>query len=256
MALGSFQIPLLAAGVIFAVGIVVALLWRRLHFRREVREAEAGLRLLSGLGWSELAQLVVQLLRVRGFELADTARKPGAGYDLAVQRGAERYLVQCRHGGAQHLGANAVRDLLAVVGDDRRGRGLGRRLRGRFDRGRGRLGGRGLHRGLDVDDQAGEVALALAPGAELAVVVAQLVEAALESRPCRGRIIRTFFGETFRAQAANARANEPVRQKAAFAQADQSTFGRRGHGQRFAGSTRHECDPFGNHGMNMDVVCW
>jgi hypothetical protein len=116
MALGAFAIPLLAALLALIAGIVLAAVLRRLHFRRDTREAQIGLGLLNGLGWRDMAQLVVQMLKVRGYELADTARTPGAvGYDLTVTRGAERYFVVCKHGNGANVGAAPVRDLLTLV---------------------------------------------------------------------------------------------------------------------------------------------
>lgn len=113
---GSIGIPLVAALVAAIVVFVAIALLLRARQRREVLEASAGLKLLHGYKWRELAQLLLQALRQRGYEPAETERMPGeGGFDLLVQRGSERYLVQCKHGGAFHVGGAAVRDLFALM---------------------------------------------------------------------------------------------------------------------------------------------
>src|SRR6185436_3553327 len=109
----SNAIPLIAAIVaaVLAFGAINLLLRRQ---QPEMLEETAGLKLLRSYKWRELAQLLLQSLRRRGYEPAETERMPGdGGFDLLVQRGTDRYLVQCKQG-AHLVGAADVRNLLAL----------------------------------------------------------------------------------------------------------------------------------------------
>ncbi|HOV57284.1 MAG TPA: restriction endonuclease [Rhodanobacteraceae bacterium] len=124
--------PLLALAAVAAVYGAIAL-WRRLRQRQDEVESAIGLQLLHGLKWRELAHLLRQALRPRGYEPADEERAPGeGGFDLLMQRGTERYLVQCKHGGSYTIGAAAVRELLGLLEDQEAG-GAILVTTGRFD---------------------------------------------------------------------------------------------------------------------------
>ena len=47
----------------------------------------------------------------------EEGRRVRGGFDLLMQRGTERYLVQCKHGGSYTIGAAAVRKLLGLLED-------------------------------------------------------------------------------------------------------------------------------------------
>jgi hypothetical protein len=110
----SNAIPLIVAIVAAAMAFgAIALVLRRQQ--PELLEETAGLTLLRGYKWSELAHLLLQSLRRRGYESAESERIPGdGGFDLLVQRGSDRYLVQCKQG-AHLVGAADVRNLLALM---------------------------------------------------------------------------------------------------------------------------------------------
>ncbi len=103
----AFAIALLA-GLVAAGGFG---LWRRGRI-----EARAGIGALCAMKWRDYSHLVEDLLRERGFRRSDEARRPGdGGFDLMMERGSARYLVDCKNGGTHHITEQAVRDLAALM---------------------------------------------------------------------------------------------------------------------------------------------
>jgi len=112
----STWIPWIAAGAAAFVGFVLAWLFWRSRNKRSLLEATTGLRLLDEMRWRELALLLLQALRARGYESAGKEHAASeSGFDLVVQRGSEKYLVVCRHGSNAQVGLVPVRDLLALM---------------------------------------------------------------------------------------------------------------------------------------------
>ena len=87
------------------------------HERQQgAREAQAGLEVLRSLRWKEFANFVAQSFEARGYAIADAQRPPGEdGADLVLARGAERVLLQVKHGGSYHVGAGPVRALASML---------------------------------------------------------------------------------------------------------------------------------------------
>jgi hypothetical protein len=112
----SSWIPTIAAVVAAFVGFVLAWLFWRSRNKRSLLEATTGMRLLDEMRWRELALLLLQALRARGYESAGKEHAASeSGFDLVVQRGSEKYLVVCRHGSSAQIGVVPVRDLLALM---------------------------------------------------------------------------------------------------------------------------------------------
>jgi hypothetical protein len=109
----------LTAGIVaaaaFVAAVLVGLLATRLH-RRGFLEAQAGLSVLHSLKWGELAHCMVDAFCTRGYDCDDTERKPGdGGFDLLLRKGGERWLLQCKHGGAYNVGEELVRELAELM---------------------------------------------------------------------------------------------------------------------------------------------
>jgi restriction system protein len=99
--------------VLLAVTFVLQLSHQR---QRGAREAQAGLEVLRSLRWKEFANFVAQTFEARGYAIADAQRPPGEdGADLVLARGAERVLLQVKHGGSYHVGAGPVRALASML---------------------------------------------------------------------------------------------------------------------------------------------
>lgn len=110
----SIAVALIVLGLAgLAVSVILAM---RAGAGSAQRERDAGLAALRELSWKEFAALVVKAFETRGFKPVAGARKPGDdGVDHVLERGGQRHILQVKHGGAYHVGAAAVRRLLAVL---------------------------------------------------------------------------------------------------------------------------------------------
>lgn len=71
---------------------------------------------LAALSWLEFEALVGEGFRHRGFEVEQRGGStPDGGVDLAMARGRERFLVQCKQWRAQRIGVSVVRELYGVM---------------------------------------------------------------------------------------------------------------------------------------------
>lgn len=70
---------------------------------------------LRQLDWREFERLVANSYRAHGFEVTTTAPGADGGIDLVLARGAERYLVQCKHWRTSMVGAPVIRELYGLV---------------------------------------------------------------------------------------------------------------------------------------------
>lgn len=109
----------LAFGIVLA-GIAGAYLWRVWRPRREVFE---GRRILAGMRWRELSNLVMDALAASGFEpeSADARASRGANADLLLQRGGRPWLVVCKQGLDHAVGVPAVEEVHRSVRSDQLG---------------------------------------------------------------------------------------------------------------------------------------
>lgn len=104
-------VALLAA--LLAFGVAVLALGAISRRREELRAALAA---LCAMKWSEFAHHVTAVLSQRGLRPDDLHRRPGDdGFDLRMNRGSARYLVQCKQGGAFHVTAATVREFADMV---------------------------------------------------------------------------------------------------------------------------------------------
>lgn len=70
----------------------------------------------AAMSWREFEDLVAEHFRRRGFAVSQTGRGGAdGGVDVWLTRGADRYLVQCKHWRALRVGVEPVRELYGVL---------------------------------------------------------------------------------------------------------------------------------------------
>jgi restriction system protein len=75
---------------------------------------------IAALSWQEFETLVGEGFRNRGFDVTERGgAAPDGGVDLALARGHERFLVQCKQWRAQQVGVSVVRELYGVMAAQR-----------------------------------------------------------------------------------------------------------------------------------------
>jgi restriction system protein len=89
-------------------------------FIKQARSSEFiesdSIRDVSSLHWSEFESLVGEVFRRRGFEVMERGGAgPDGGVDLALAKGHERSLVQCKQWRARQVGVSVVRELYGVM---------------------------------------------------------------------------------------------------------------------------------------------
>jgi restriction system protein len=77
----------------------------------EPAAAPAGTALIKGVGWHQFEQMVAEGFRHRGYAVSETGGGGGRAVDMVLSRGAERFLVDCKHWRAQALGVAPLREL-------------------------------------------------------------------------------------------------------------------------------------------------
>lgn len=103
----------------FLVGAAVSWYRRR---RGQALHAAAGEQddALQGMSWGEFESLVGEYFRQRGFSAVENDRAgPDGGVDLRLRKGADRYLVQCKHWRARKVGVEPVRELYGLIAAQR-----------------------------------------------------------------------------------------------------------------------------------------
>lgn len=79
-----------------------------------------GRRLIEGMTWAEFERLVAEAFRRRGYNVTETGgRTADGGVDLALAKGKERFLVQCKQWRARSVGVKVIRELYGVVAASR-----------------------------------------------------------------------------------------------------------------------------------------
>lgn len=103
----------LALGLLLA-GAAGFYVWRIWRPRREVFE---GRRILAGMRWRELSNLVVDALGSAGFEPESREKlsERGAQAELVMRREGRPWLLACKQGLDHRIGAQAAEDLLHSV---------------------------------------------------------------------------------------------------------------------------------------------
>jgi restriction system protein len=80
---------------------------------------------IAQMSWREFEVLVGEYFRHLGFSVAVTGGGgPDGGVDLLLQKGSDRYLVQCKHWRARRVGVEAVRELYGVMAAQRKAGGF------------------------------------------------------------------------------------------------------------------------------------
>jgi len=71
---------------------------------------------IANMTWPEFEVLVGEYFRRQGFKAIDNGGGgPDGGVDVLLQKGSDRYLVQCKHWRALRVGAPPVRELYGVM---------------------------------------------------------------------------------------------------------------------------------------------
>ncbi len=75
---------------------------------------------IAQMSWREFEVLVGEYFRRLGFSATVTGGGgPDGGVDVLLQKGSDRYLVQCKHWRARRVGVEAVRELYGVMAAQR-----------------------------------------------------------------------------------------------------------------------------------------
>jgi restriction system protein len=109
---GQYIVPL--------VGLVGAAMS---FFRRKQRTAlvtdvaqAKSVNALDGMSWREFEMLVGEAFRLQGFRVTENGGGgPDGGIDLAMTKGSEKFLVQCKQWKAFKVGVDVVRELYGVM---------------------------------------------------------------------------------------------------------------------------------------------
>ena len=109
---GQYLVPLLCL-----VGVAVSL-WRRKQrtgLVQDIAQAQSATA-LNGMSWREFEMLVGEAYRLQGFRVAETGGGGAdGGVDLALEKGGEGFLVQCKQWKALKVGVDVVRELYGVM---------------------------------------------------------------------------------------------------------------------------------------------
>ena len=70
---------------------------------------------VSDMTWREFEMLIGEAYRRQGYSVYETSPGPDGGVDLAMTKGGEKYIVQCKHWRAYKVGVPVVRELYGVM---------------------------------------------------------------------------------------------------------------------------------------------
>jgi restriction system protein len=121
MALASFAVLRALGSVlqyllpwVFAAGAAMSIAGRRSRreWQQQVSEL-SGAAVIDGMKWQEFEMLVAEGFRRRGYMVTESGHgaKDGAAVDMALNRGRELFLVQCKQWRAFNVGIAPVREL-------------------------------------------------------------------------------------------------------------------------------------------------
>lgn len=106
--------------LVLIVGLIGALMS---YFRRkqrttlvaDVAQAQSA-SALDGMSWREFEMLVGEAYRLQGYQVTETGGGGAdGGIDLALTKGSEKFLVQCKQWKAYKVGVDVVRELYGVM---------------------------------------------------------------------------------------------------------------------------------------------
>ncbi|MEE8119614.1 MAG: DUF2034 domain-containing protein [Gammaproteobacteria bacterium] len=98
-------IGLLLASLGIAIGIFVV-------HRRQRTSAFLDPEMLRHLSWDEFEVLIAESFRRDGFVVREES---GGGVDQVLEKGEEKFLVQCKHWKAKRVGAKEIRELYGIM---------------------------------------------------------------------------------------------------------------------------------------------
>ena len=99
------------------VGAVISFVRRkkRAALATDVAQAQSA-DALDGMSWREFEMLVGEAFRLQGYRVAETGGGgPDGGIDLALTKGTEKFLVQCKQWKAYKVSVDVVRELYGVM---------------------------------------------------------------------------------------------------------------------------------------------
>ena len=70
---------------------------------------------VSDMTWREFEMLIGEAYRRQGYTVYETSPGPDGGVDLAMTKGGEKYIVQCKHWRAYKVGVPVVRELYGAM---------------------------------------------------------------------------------------------------------------------------------------------
>ena len=109
--IGQYLVPLVGL-----VGAAMSLVRRkqRTTLVADVIQAQSA-SALDGMSWREFEMLVGESYRLQGYRVAETCCGADGGIDLALTKGSEQFLVQCKQWKAYKVGVDVVRELYGVM---------------------------------------------------------------------------------------------------------------------------------------------
>ena len=107
---GQYALPSL-----LGLGAVVSG-WRRAKLARLHASAAHSAQGLAAMSWQDFEVLVGEYFRREGFGVTDNGGGgPDGGVDVVLRKGAQQYLVQCKHWRVLRVGVQPVRELYGVM---------------------------------------------------------------------------------------------------------------------------------------------
>ncbi len=109
---GQYIVPLVGL-----VGAVMSFFRRRQRTALVTDVAQAKtVNVLDGMSWREFEILVGEAYRLQGYQVTETGGGGAdGGIDLALTKGSEKFLVQCKQWKAFKVGVDVVRELYGVM---------------------------------------------------------------------------------------------------------------------------------------------
>lgn len=110
--IGQYLVPLVGL-----VGAAMSLVRRRQRTTLVADVAQAqSTSALDGMSWREFEKLVGEAYRLQGYRVTETGGGGAdGGIDLALTKGSEKFLVQCKQWKAYKVGVDVVRELYGVM---------------------------------------------------------------------------------------------------------------------------------------------
>lgn len=109
---GQYLVPLVGL-----IGAAISFFRRkqRIALVTDVAQARSA-NALDGMSWQEFEMLVGEAFRLQGYRVTETGGGgPDGGIDLALTKGSEKFLVQCKQWKAYKVSVDVVRELYGVM---------------------------------------------------------------------------------------------------------------------------------------------